>query len=246
MRAMITGASSGIGKELAIRLAEQGYDLILVARRLEKLKSIQEMFKNNDIVIKQVDLSVDDEVTKLTKDLDTYDIDLFVNNAGFGKVDFSSEIEDAQELNMIDVNIVALHRLTKFAIRHMKTGKIVNISSMASYMPSPLFACYAATKYYVRAFSEAINYELKKQGRDLRVLTVYPGPVKTEFGDVAGVNQKLNGISVKKCVNAIIKGIKKNKEVIVPGLSMKIAKFFMPLVPRKLLLSLGYRIQNKK
>jgi hypothetical protein len=244
MRALITGASSGIGRALAIELAKGNYDLILIARRLERLKEIQSSFANNDILIKQVDLSDQSQVTTLMQEIKDYPIDLFVNNAGFGIVNLSSEIEDSLEENMIDLNVITLHRLTKFAIKHMTSGKIVNISSMASYLPTPLLASYAATKYYVRAYSEALNYEMKIQNRDIHVLTVVPGPIATEFGEVSGM--KLKGMPVDRCVNSILKGMRKNKAVIVPGFTMKILRFLLRFVPRKWLLSISYRIQKKK
>lgn len=244
MRALITGASSGIGRALAIELAKDNYDLILIARRLERLKEIQSSFANNDIIIRQVDLSDQSQVTTLMQEIKDYPIDLFVNNAGFGIVNLSSEIEDSLEENMIDLNVITLHRLTKFAIKHMTSGKIVNISSMASYLPTPLLASYAATKYYVRAYSEALNYEMKIQNRDIHVLTVVPGPIATEFGEVSGM--KLKGMPVDRCVNSILKGMRKNKAVIVPGFTMKILRFLLRFVPRKWLLSISYRIQKKK
>lgn len=244
MRALITGASSGIGRELATRLANDNYDLILVARREDRLKEIQDAYKDNDIIIKTVDLSDQSQVTTLIDVLKAYPIDLFINNAGFGIVNFSSDIADELELNMIELNIVSLHRLTKFAIKHMTHGKVVNISSMASYLPTPLLASYAATKYYVRAYSEALNYEMHLQGKDIKVLTVVPGPIETEFGKVSGMT--LKGMPVEKCVNAIIKGIKKNKAIIVPNLQMKILRFFIRFTPSKLLLSISYKIQKKK
>lgn len=244
MRAFITGASSGIGREIANRLAKEKYDLILVARRQERLKEIQNLYKDIDIVIKSVDLSDQNQVTRLMEDLKDYPIDLFINNAGYGIVEFSSDIADEKELNMIDLNVVTLHRLSKFAIHHMTKGKIVNISSMASYLPTPLLASYAATKYYVRAYSQALNYEMTLQKKDIKVLTVTPGPIATEFGKVSGM--KLKGMPVEKCVDTIMKGIKKNKTVIVPGFQMKLLKWLIPFVPSRLLLSTSYKIQSKK
>lgn len=244
MRAFITGASSGIGRELSKRLAEQGYDLVLVARRIERLEAIKEQYKEREIIIKQVDLSDEGQLTQLMNDLKLFSFDLFINNAGFGKVDFSANIPTDIELNMIEVNIVALHRLTKFAVEHMSSGKIVNISSLASYLPTPLLASYAATKYYVRTYSEALNYELKKQKKPIKVLTVTPGPIETEFGETSGM--KLKGMPVGKCVRAILKGIKKNKTVIVPGFAMRFLRGIIRFVPRRLLLKISYRIQNNK
>ncbi|MCF7924060.1 MAG: SDR family oxidoreductase [Candidatus Izimaplasma sp.] len=246
MLALITGASSGIGKELAIQLANKNYDLILIARRLDRLKEIKNSLSNVSVTIKQVDLTNNNQLNDLLKYLENKSIDLFINNAGYGIVNESITTPVENELNMIDLNIVSLHRLTKFALNSMKKGKIVNISSLAAFLPSPKIASYAATKSYVYYYSEAINYELKKSKKDLSVLTVAPGPVKTEFNDVAQANQKLKGMNVKTCVKIIIKGIDKNKSLIIPGFKMKIIYHLLKFIPKKLILNMSYRIQSKK
>ncbi|QWC00033.1 SDR family oxidoreductase [Mycoplasmatota bacterium] len=246
MRAFITGASSGIGRELAFQLAELNYDLILVARRYERLEEIKKQITNRDVIIIQSDLNDPDQLSALFKQLKSYEIDLFINNAGFGKVGDSIEIDTSQEIKMIELNIISLHALTKFAIQHMHKGKIVNISSLAAYLPTPKLASYAATKSYVTNYSMALDYELKKLKVPIKVLSVAPGPIKTEFGKVAGVNQKMKGMDVKKCVKKMIKGIENNKKVIVPGFKMKLLKFILHFIPRRWVLASAYKIQNKK
>jgi short-subunit dehydrogenase len=246
MRAFITGASSGIGRELAFQLAALNYDLILVARRIDRLKEIKEKIKDQDVIIIQSDLNDSKQLQSLIKQLKQYEIDLFINNAGFGKVGHSKDIETSQEIEMIELNVISLHKLTKFAIDHMKKGKIVNVSSLASFLPTPKIASYAATKSYVTSYSLSLDYELKKQNIPINVLTVTPGPIKTEFGKVAGADQKIKGMDVKKCARLIIKGIHKNKKIIVPGFKMKLLKFIIKFIPRKWLLASAYKIQSKK
>ncbi|MFO7968902.1 MAG: SDR family oxidoreductase [Candidatus Izemoplasmatales bacterium] len=246
MLALITGASSGIGKELAIQLANKNYNLILIARRIDKLKNLRSKLKNVEVTIYQTDLSNIEQLNKLIDNIKDKKIDLFINNAGFGIVGESYNIPTENELNMIDLNIKSLHILTKFALTHMDSGKIVNISSLAAYLPTPKLASYAATKAYVSNYSEAINYELKKANKPLKVLTVAPGPVKTEFNKVAKAKQKLKALDVKTCVKIIIKGIEKNKSLIIPGFKMKLLYFLTRLMPKKLILNASYKIQNKK
>lgn len=246
MLALISGATSGIGKELAIQLANRNYDLIIIGRRIELLKEIKDAYPNQSIKTFQVDLTDKENTQVFLNSIEKEDIDLWINNAGFGKAGYSNLIDTDQELNMIDLNIKSLHKLTKFAIKHMKKGKIVNISSLASYLPTPKLASYAASKAYVTSYSQALDYELKKQNIPIRVLTVSPGPVKTEFAKTAGTKQKMKGMDVKKCVKIILKGIDKNKKVIVPGFKMKFLKLLVPFIPKALLLKSSHNIQSKK
>ena len=248
MYAVITGASSGIGKELAYRLSEKGYDLVLVARRLDRLNKIKKDLasKGNDIKLFNLDLHNLDNCSKLMEGISSLNVELFINNAGYGQVGETSSIETSNELAMIDLNIKTLHFLTKKYLEIFSTGIIVNISSMAAFLPTPLMASYAATKAYVYSFSQAINYELKKAKKDIRVLTVAPGPVKTEFAEVANANPKMKGITVEKCVKAIIKGIEKKKKLIIPGTTLKITRLLLRFLPLKLVLHFSYKIQNRK
>lgn len=246
MKILITGASSGIGRELARQLASKDHQLILIARRLDRLKAIQEAFPDKDIQVIQADLTNASDLDKLYKTLNNQTIDQWYNNAGFGLYGFSKDISTDKEVKMINLNISTLHTLTKFAIDHMDKGKIINISSLASFLPTPKLASYAATKAYVTSYSEALNYELKVQHIPINVLAVTPGPVQTEFGKVAGTDQKMKAMPVDKCVRYILKGVKKNKAIIVPGFQMKLLRFLLKFMPKKLILSTSLKIQNKK
>jgi short-subunit dehydrogenase len=248
MFAVITGASSGIGKELAYRFAKKNYDLILIARREERLTEIKKDLEklNVKVEILKYDLANLESCANLVENFKTKEIEIFVNNAGFGIYGHSITNETDKEFNMIDLNIKTLHFLTKEVVKIMNKGTIINISSMAAFLPTPLLASYAATKAYVYSYSEALRYELFKKEIPVNVMTVCPGPVKTEFNEVANANPKMKGLSVEKCVDSIIKGLDKKSALVIPGFKMKLLKFFIRFTPNWLLLRTSYKIQSKK
>lgn len=248
MFAVITGASSGIGKELAFRFAKKEYDLILIARREERLTEIKKDLEklNVKVEILKYDLADLNSCKNLVENLKTKEINIFVNNAGFGVYGQSIENDTDKEFGMIDLNIKTLHFLTKEMIKLMTKGTIINISSMAAFLPTPLLASYAATKAYVYSYSEALRYELIMKEIPINVMTVCPGPVKTEFNEVANANPKMKGLSVEKCVDCIIKGLDKKQALVIPGFKMKILRFLLRFAPNKLLLRVSYKIQSKK
>ena len=138
-----------------------------------------------------------------------------MNNAGFGICGFFSEGDLDLELEMIRLNIESLHILTKLYLSTMSKGVIMNVASVAGFIPTPLMATYAATKAYVNNFSRALNYEMKVQKRDIRVLSLCPGPVKTDFWTIAKANQSKYALPVERCARAAVKGIINNKLVII-------------------------------
>jgi len=248
MYALITGASSGLGRGLAYVLAADNYDLILVARRDKLLSEIKDEIiekHNVKVVVFSYDLSDIANCVSLFDKLEKYEINLFINNAGFGNLGYFNETDLSVEMQMIDLNIKALQTLTKLYIKTHNKGKVVNISSMAALLPTPIHATYSATKSYVYYFSRAINYELKKQGKNVKVLTVAPGPVKTNFNNVAKASRS-KGMDVNKCVRLIYRGIKKEKELIIPGFTMKIIYFFSRFIPTKILMKTAHKIQSSK
>jgi len=248
MLAIITGASSGIGKELAFQLASKNYDLVLVARNEARLKNIKKMLMkfNIDVQTKIYDLSRLDNCKLLIDDIKTLDIDLFFNNAGFGIYGYSASIEIEKELDMIDLNIKSLHYLTKAVLKIMKKGQIINVSSMAAFLPTPLLSSYAATKAYVYSYSLALRYELKRENIPINIMTVCPGPVKTEFNKNANAVPKMKGIEVSDCVNSIMIAIKKRKGLVIPSFKMKLLKFLLKITPNYLIVKVAHRIQSKK
>lgn len=249
MYAIITGASSGIGREIAILLAKRGYDLILVARREQRLKELKENLAkkyNCKIIVEACDLSEPKHCISLFKRYRGYPIRIVINNAGFGKVGCCLDIPLQTDISMINTNITAAHILTKLFSRHMKDGKILNIASMAAFQPGPMLATYSATKAYLYNFSLALNYELKRQHKNVRILTLCPGPVDTEFNKVAGANMALHTISAEKCARAAVKSLYQKKDLVIPTLSMKLLHVASRLACNKIMLPVEYGIQTIK
>lgn len=250
MKALITGASSGIGLDIARYLATKGYELILVARSKEKLEYIQSKMSTKTTIV-VMDLSNEQKVKELCVLMKNENIDMLVNNAGFGNFGEFSETELSKDMEMINTNIKAVHILTKFALKNMikkDYGYILNVASSAGFMPGgPLLSTYYATKSYVLSLTEAINYELKKKKSNVIVSALCPGPVDTNFNNVANVTFKTKALSSKFVAKYAIDEILENKKlIIIPGRKMKLAKFFSRFLSDKALLRITYKIQRKK
>ena len=244
MKALITGASSGIGREFAKILAHKGYDLILVARDEDKLNTLKKELNTNIKTI-AMDLSIEDNCKKLHAD--NPDIDLLINNAGFGDCGNFTNTSLDKEISMINTNITAYHILTKLYLIDMKKvnkGHILNVASIAGFMPGPLMATYYATKSYVVRLSEGIREELKKENSNVKISILCPGPVKTNFSKVANVKFNLREASSYSVAKYAIDHL--NKFYIVPGLDIKLAKFSSHLFPSSLVAKITYMVQKKK
>jgi short-subunit dehydrogenase len=258
--ALITGASSGIGSEFAKLLARKGYSLILVARRKERLLQLKDQIQEKQkvhIIIKDYDLSNIDNCYQLHKECKDYPIHLLINNAGFGKAGESIDIKDEYEIEMIQTNIISLQLLTKLFCTSMDSGTILNVASMAGFMPDPLMATYGATKSYVIQLSRAINYELKKSSRKVRISILCPGPVETEFQQVANQRQKKAGgvigriynkqlLTSKDCVEIAWNGLNNGKEVIYVKKTDRFLSVIIKLLPTAWLIPVQYYIQKNK
>lgn len=250
MKALITGASSGIGLDIARYLATKGYELILVARSKEKLEYVQSKMPTKTTIV-VMDLSNEQKVKELCVLMKNENIDMLVNNAGFGNFGEFSETELSKDMEMINTNIKAVHILTKFALKNMikkDYGYILNVASSAGFMPGgPLLSTYYASKSYVLSLTEAINYELKKKKSNVIVSALCPGPVDTNFNNVANVTFKTKALSSKFVAKYAIDEILENKKlIIIPGRKMKLAKFFSRFLSDKALLRITYKIQRKK
>ena len=246
MKALITGASSGIGRDIARELSKRGYELILVSRDIERLNRVKEQLKTKVETV-SVDLSVAENCIKLHERF--RDIDLLVNNAGFGDCGKFTETKLDKELKMIDTNIVAYHILTKLYLQDMKErnrGRILNVASIAGFMPGPLMATYYATKSYVVRLSESIREELRREKSKVQISILFPGPVDTNFNKVADVQFALKGLSsqyvAKYAINEMIKG----KFYIVPGTKIKLAKFASKITPSNIVARVSYNMQKRK
>lgn len=248
MKALITGASSGIGREMAYYLASLNYDLILVARREDRLKEIKDKVQTNVKII-SLDLEKEENVYKLYELTKNEKIDMLINNAGFGLFGFTNKTDLDRELEMINLNIKSLHILTKLFLNDFikrDSGYILNVGSSAGFLAGPKLNTYYATKNYVVKFTMAIYEELKHQNSNVHVSVLCPGPVNTEFNKVAGGHFNVEGEQAKKVAKIAINKTLKNKLIIVPGLGVKLALFFNRFLPYKLSMKIVYMIQDRK
>ena len=248
MKALITGASSGIGKDMARYLSSLGYDLILVARRKTYLENLKKELSTNVKII-PYDLAVQDNLDNLWNEVKDDDIDLLINNAGFGLFGEFDKTDLDREFEMIDVNIKALHYLTKkFLIKFKKEdkGRILNVASSAGFMAGPKLSTYYASKNYVLRLSEAIYEELKVAKSNVHISCLCPGPVDTEFNKVAHGEFHTKSLTSEYVAKYAIDHSLKNKLYIIPSFRMKAAIFLTRLIPRKLLLKITYLIQDRK
>ena len=255
MKALITGASSGIGRDMAKYLAQKGYDLVLVARDTENLENVQkEILKDQPknkkkvkVEIIPMDVSVEENCIDLHKRVQ--DVDILINNAGFGDCGYFTETDLNKELQMIKTNITAYHILTKLYLQDMKIkdrGRILNVASIAGFMPGPLMATYYATKAYVVRLSDSIREELKKEKSKVQISILCPGPVATNFNNVANVKfhmKERDSYSVAKyAIDKLLKG----KFKIVPGFDVKCGIFFAHILPSNLMAKITYNVQKRK
>jgi short-subunit dehydrogenase len=248
MKALVTGASSGIGKSIAIYLSKLGYDIILVSRDKGSLEKVSKCIKTKTKII-EMDLSDIDNCKHLYEMTKKDNIDILINNAGFGLFGKFNNIDLDKELNMIDLNIKAVHTLTKLFLSDMKKknyGYILNVASSASFLPGPLMSTYYATKAYVLRLTEAIYEELRRDKSNIVISCLCPGPVKTNFNKVANVKFELKSLTSEYVSKYAINKMFKKKLIIIPGFYMKIVYIFSRFIPTKLLLKITYNIQKKK
>lgn len=250
MKALITGASSGIGREMAIYLSELGFDLVLASRDKEKLEQLQSSLKTKVKVV-VIDLADEKHAKDLYMVCKNENIDVLINNAGFGLFGDYNYVSLLTELNMIDVNIKAVHILTRMFLKDMvkkNKGYILNVASSAGLLKGgPLMSCYYATKSYVTSFTLAIAEELRRNKSKVRVSVLCPGPVDTNFNNVAGVKFNIASLSARYVARyAIDKFLRERKIVIVPGFKVKMGIFFSRFVSIKRLLRITYNIQRRK
>ena len=250
MKALITGASSGIGKDMAKNLASKGYNLVLVARDEQKLLEFaNELKEKNKIEVEAIsmDLSIEENCIKLHKCVS--DVDILINNAGFGDCGNFTKTDLDKELKMIKTNIVAYHILTKLYLVDMKaknSGRILNVASIAGFMPGPLMATYYATKSYVVRLSESIREELDKEKSNVKISILCPGPVKTNFDEVANVSFHMRQADSEGVAKYAIDKLLKGKFYIIPGEDIKLAIFFSHFVPSSFISKITYRVQKRK
>jgi uncharacterized protein len=252
---LITGASSGIGSELARVFASRGHRLALTARRADRLLALASELKAQgkpEPIVIPCDLEADDAGDKIEAALTAAGVELeyLVNDAGFGAFGSSIEIDRARQLGIIDVNIRAL---TDLSLRFSKTliknrGGLLNVGSIAGFLPGPGMAVYYASKAYVLSFTEALRKELEPHG--VRVTLLCPGPVQTEFQARAnykpGFDYSVLDMSPRQVAEQAYRGLMANKRAVLPGLGIKLVPFMLRLFPRGFILAAVGRFQTKR
>ena len=237
--ALITGASAGLGVEFARQLSKRGHSLVLAARRKERLEALASKLGNSRAVT--IDLAASDSAAVLMADIESAgeQVEILVNNAGFGLIGRFAKRDSERLREMIDLNVGALTGLCRAVAPYMierGSGGIINVASTAAFQPGPNMAVYFATKAYVLSFTEALHEELKPHG--VHVSCLCPGPTRTEFGEVAGFggNGLFDRVAMEspEVVAAGLKGLDKNKAVVVPGFTNKIVAASSRFAPRKI------------
>ncbi len=248
MKILITGASTGIGRDMARLFYNQGAELFLVARNEERLAELKTELNEKPHII-PMDLSVEANCYSLYDSLKNENIDVVINNAGFGAFGFFTRVSLERELNMIDLNIKSLHILTKLFLEDFEkrdSGYILNVASSAAFLPGPLMSVYYATKAYVLRLTAAINEELRHKKSKVYIGALCPGPVDTEFNNTAGVSFGIKALSSNYVAGYAIDKMFKRKMIIIPGLTIRLGVFAQRFVPLRLLLKISYKIQNGK
>lgn len=244
---LITGASAGIGTELARVFAAHGHALVLVARREDRLNALADAIAASGRprpLVLPLDLERRDAVTSLAAELSSrgFEPEIVVNNAGFGLTGAAAAIDRAEQLAMIDLNIRALTELSLAFLdslaRHR--GGILNVASIAAFLPGPGMAVYYASKAYVLSFSEALHRELLSRG--VRVTALCPGPVVTEFQARSGMrldrSQQMLELPANRVAEIGYRGFMRGRRVVVAGTGNRLAVFLLRLIPHALLLRL--------
>jgi short-subunit dehydrogenase len=252
---LITGASAGIGTELARVFASHGHRVVLVARRADRLAKLADEIGaagGSAPIVIACDLAQADAGEKIAGILASHgvEVEYLVNNAGFGLFGNAIELDRADQLGIIDVNIRALTdlslRFSDSLIRHR--GGILNLGSVAGFLPGPGMAVYYASKAYVLSFSEALRAELGPRG--VRVTTICPGPVPSEFqlraGFEPGFDSAILNVSAADVAKAGYRGLMANKRAVLPGLGIKMVPFMLRLFPRGFILAAVARFQLRK
>lgn len=248
MKALITGASSGIGRDIALYLGRLGHDLILVSNHKDRMQDIKDKLAVN-VRIYEFDLTIKENIIKLYELTKKENIDILINNAGFGAFGEFDTVDLEKELSMIDLNINAVHILTKLFLKDFKkrdSGYIMNVSSSAAFQAGPLMATYYSTKAYVLRLTTAIYEELRREKSNVVISVLCPGPVKTNFNNVANVKFEIKSTTSEFVARYAVDKMFKKKLIIIPTLYMKLIIFGNRLISIKQSLKISYKIQKRK
>jgi short-subunit dehydrogenase len=246
---LVTGASSGIGADIARELAKRGHGVTLVARREDRLKTLAGELESTGVRVEVVaaDVADPDARARLIDSVNRLglDVEVLVNNAGYGSGGAFTELDAESEVAMVRVNCEAVVALTRHYLPEMLErgrGAVLNVGSTAGEQPLPRQATYSASKAFVNTFSDALYSEM--HGTGVTVTSLRPGPVKTEFGDVAGISEELFSApdftikSSEAVAAAAVEGLEKGKRTVAPGIAAKVATISGRLTPRTVLLPL--------
>lgn len=254
MFALVTGASSGIGRDISKELAKRGYDIIVVARNKEKLNDIKKQIEKKykvKVFVEVCDVSIKENCKNLyEKVMKKYGkVEVLVNNAGFGTCGQFTETDLDKELQMIDTNVTAYHILTKLFLKEMvkrDKGYILNVASISGFMPGPLMATYYSSKAYIVRLTQAIRQELVMQGSNVTISALCPGPVKTNFNNVADVKFNIPGKSSEYVAKYAVKKMFRNKILIFPGFFIWTSRLLAKILPDQLMAFFCYFMQKRK
>lgn len=239
MWALVTGASSGIGLAIARELANRGYDIIGTSRKPRDFEKLTDEFPEREFKFISVDLETEEGIRKLEQETESIDLDIFVDNAGFGSFgDFTDEDLDEREVSMIKLDVIAAHLLLKHFLRRFHNagkGKILVTSSAAAFGPAPYMAPYYACKAYVYRLALGYWRELKDKKSKVSLSVLCPGPVSTGFEKNGNLKFQLKPMRAEKVGAYAVKCLLRGRTVIVPGFMMKCAHFFSHFASDKLI-----------
>lgn len=256
--AIITGATSGIGYEFSKLLNKESLDILLISRNLENLNKVKKELEEkntNKVDVLSIDLSENTFYKTLTEYTKNYHIKYLINNAGFGDFGKFIDVNISKQQNMINLNIKALTTLTHIFLENNKCYKnkksyLLNVASIAGFMPGPLMSVYYATKSYVISFTRAIRFE-EKNNKNINISILCPGPTTTNFIKSSNLENsklfdKVKNMSPEKVVKICYKQMLKNKELIIPGVSNKLMVLLSKIFPHKLSNYFVYLIMKNK
>ncbi len=249
MRAVITGASSGIGIEFARLLAINGYDLIISARRADRLNALRTVLQKKygvSVEVFTADLSEVSEVKRLSEYCFSRKTDVLINNAGFGTLGSFHNVSDTDTANLINTNISALTLLTKAFINTQEDGYILNVASVAAFMPGPFLASYYASKAYVLSFSAAVNEELKQSDKNISITTLCPGPMKTEFFKNAGASKEFATSTPRNCAKRGLNAMFGRRNLVFSDTLISLAALSTRFAPLSVLAKISGTVQRNK
>lgn len=250
--AIITGASSGIGLEFVKILSKENMDLLLIARSADRLEELKNSFANVEYIA--LDLSCDFDIEIIKKEIKDRELTMLINNAGYGDFGEFVNADIGYNLNMINLNIKALTKLSHFFLNEVKYNKnkayLLNVASIASFMAGPLMSVYYATKSYVLSFTKAINYEYR-ENKNVIISCLCPGPTNTNFVKASNLENsklfdKLKNMSAEEVANIGYKSLLKEKTIIIPSLYNKLAIYMIKFAPDFLTNYFTYQLMKRK